>query len=83
MDWKHDFVVRLTNRREALSLSKSELARRIGVRHVQIVEYEKGRKTPSVETLIALAKVLECSLDWLCGLTDQSEVSNRTTKERP
>lgn len=73
MEWKSVFMQRLMDRREALGLNKSELARRVGVRHVQIVDYEKGRKTPSVETLIALATVLECSLDWLCGLTDRPE----------
>ena len=70
MDWKNVFAVRLTNRRAALNLSKSELARRIGVRHVQIVEYEKGRKTPSVDTLVALAEVLDVSVDYLLGLSD-------------
>lgn len=83
MDWKPVFVIRLTSRREALNLSKSELARRIGVRHVQIVEYEKGRKTPSAETLIALAQVLECSLDWLCGLSDQPRPCNHGTGDEP
>ena len=53
------------------------------IRHVQIVEYEKGRKTPSAETLIALAQVMECSLDWLCGLSDQPRPCNHGPGDEP
>ena len=70
MDWRTFFGPRLTEVRERMGLSKSELARRIGTRHVAIVEFEKGRKFPSVETLVALAHVLEVSTDWLLGLSD-------------
>jgi len=70
MDWKDFFMHRLQQRREELGLSKSELARQIGTRHVTIVEFEKGRKFPAVDTLVALARVLDVSTDWLLGLSD-------------
>ena len=69
MTWKNNFAGRLTMIRTQRGLSKSELARRIGIRHVQIVEYEKGHKFPTVDTLVQLAHVLGVSCDWLCGLT--------------
>ncbi len=67
MQWKTFFGPRLTEARERLGLSKSELARRIGTRHVAIVEFEKGRKFPSVDTLVALADALDVSIAFLLG----------------
>lgn len=47
-------------------LTQTELAKRIEVRQSVISEYESGSVTPSVENLIRLADVLNCSLDELC-----------------
>jgi transcriptional regulator with XRE-family HTH domain len=70
MKWRSEFPQRLRRRREALNLSKTALARQIGLNMVSILEFEKGRKTPSVDTLVALAEALDVSLDWLCGRND-------------
>lgn len=83
MDETAVFGHRVRERRQALGLSVRELARRLAVPPSSISQWEQGLYWPQAKTLIALAKVLECSLDWLCGLTGQPEVPNRTTKERP
>lgn len=75
MRWQDFFRDRVRQAREAQGLSKSELGRRIGVRHVQIIDYENGKKTPSVEHLVALATVLEVSVDYLLGLADDHRPS--------
>ena len=48
--------------------SQQELAGRIGLRQKQISSYERGTHTPSSGTLIALAKALRVSLDYLAQL---------------
>ena len=60
-----EFGVRLTQYRERLHLSITELAGRLGVDYMQISRYEKGQSLPSLDTAIRLAKVLEVSLDEL------------------
>lgn len=60
-----EFGLRLTQYRERLDLSITELASRLGVDYMQISRYEKGQSLPSLDTAIRLAKVLEVSLDEL------------------
>lgn len=62
--------IRLKARREQLGYTQDELAELINGSQKQIWRYESGNGFPSVETLVALAKVLETSTDWLLGLTD-------------
>ena len=60
-----EFGVRLTQFRERLKLSITQLASLSGVDYMQISRYEKGQGLPSLETAIRLAKVLQVSLDEL------------------
>lgn len=64
---KREFGVRLTQFRQRLRLSITQLAQLIGVDYMQISRYEKGRGLPSLETAVRLAKVLKVSLDDLTG----------------
>ncbi len=48
--------------------SQQALAERVGLRQKQISSYERGTHTPSIGTLIALAKALRVSLDYLAEL---------------
>jgi transcriptional regulator with XRE-family HTH domain len=41
-----------------------------GIDQAQITSYENRGVVPSLMNLIAIAKALDCSLDWLCGLED-------------
>lgn len=60
-----EFGVRLTQLRERLQLSITELAGLIGVDYMQISRYEKGQGLPSLDTAVRLAQVLKVSLDQL------------------
>ena len=60
-----EFGVRLTQFREQLKLSITQLADLVGVDYMQISRYEKGQGLPSLETAIRLAKILKVSLDEL------------------
>ena len=64
------FAQRLATARTALHLSQRQLAFRIGVSPRAVGQFEQTSSVPSVPTLVALADVLDCSLDWLTGRTD-------------
>jgi len=71
VDWKTFFAKRLKQLREAHGWNKKQLGDKVGLTNVSILEFEKGRKTPSVDTLVALAVALEASTDFLLGLSER------------
>lgn len=50
--------------------TQTEVAKKIKVSPPIISNYESGIKSPSLESLIALAQLYKCSTDYLLGLTD-------------
>jgi transcriptional regulator with XRE-family HTH domain len=61
------YAQRLTGRRKRLGFSQRDLARLMGVSVNTIQSYESG-SLPRGEHFLNLARVLQCSLDWLVGL---------------
>ena len=49
-------------------LSQKEIAEQIGVSPSVVSAYELGERTPSVEVLMSLAALYNCSSDYLLGL---------------
>jgi len=78
-----DVGVRVRRLRESISMNQSGLAKAIA-REIgredftqgSISAIERGDRLPSVPVLIALAKVLETSTDYLLGLTDNPNPVN-------
>lgn len=64
------FAVRLRRTRKELGLTQKEVAARIKKCKSEISQYETGT-LPSFWNLCELARALNVSLDWLCGLTDE------------
>lgn len=57
---------RLREAREAIGLSRAQLARRVGVVASAAVQWEQPKGTlPSVSNLLAIAMVTEVSFEWL------------------
>lgn len=50
--------------------SQTFVAKAIGISPPIISTYESGQKSPSLESLVALAQLYKCSTDYLLGLTD-------------
>ncbi len=50
--------------------TQTELAERLEASQRTITAYETGRKTPSVQKLIVLAQIFDCTLDELVGRKD-------------
>ena len=65
------FATRLKEARIARKLSQEELGKAIGMSKPAISDIERGRRTTTIEKLVELADVLEVSLDYLTGRTDE------------
>lgn len=70
---------RLTEQRVLRKLSQKEVAAAIKVSVSVISNYEHGERTPSVETLMALAGLYRCSVDYLLGIDKGNSVGIDTS----
>lgn len=68
---------RIAALRRAAGLSQGELARRLQVSPSAIGMYEQGRREPSSEILVALARTLGVTVDYL--LTGQASPQEQDT----
>lgn len=66
--------------REACGLSQSELARRMGVRHTSVIQWEQGETMPAAAKLPKLADLLHCTIDALFGRDGSAEVTADTAQ---
>ena len=73
------FAKKLKERRELFGLTQVELAEKIGSNKGTIQNYESG-SLPKGDYAIALANILECSLDWL--LMDKGPEPESPGKEK-
>lgn len=64
------FSNRLKQLREDLGITQEELAKRLNLTQSTIAYYENGRKTPTLENAIIIAKIFNISLDYLVGLSN-------------
>lgn len=55
--------------REAQGISQRELAAKLGITQGAVARWELGLADPTVERLVAISGILECSVDALLGLT--------------
>lgn len=70
MALKNQFPQRLKELREEKSLSIKTLAKELGVSDIAIGRWEKGLRTPNIDTLILVANYFNVSADYLLGLKD-------------
>ena len=63
----HGLGERLKSQRELKKLSQKQVAEIINVSASIVSNYENGERTPSLEILVALARTLNCSTDYLLG----------------
>lgn len=68
-------MVRLKNLRDKSGISQKALAKKIGVTHYAISNYERGISVPRIEIADDIADYFGVSLDWLTGRTDKKEVN--------
>ena len=68
------FGKKLRDAREAKSFSQAELARQIKSHHSIIGKYERDEVKPTVDVIKKLADVLETTISYLMGETDNKNV---------
>lgn len=56
--------------REELNMTQQELADKIDGAKSSVAMYEKGDRKPSMEVLIKLTEIFDCSIDYLLGKSD-------------
>ena len=61
---------RLINCREKLGITKQEAARRMQMSQPAYLRYESGERTPSIHVIQVMADVLDTSVAYLTGQTD-------------
>lgn len=64
----YQLAEKLRDLRLKSKLSQKEVAKRLDVSPSIVSAYEVGERTPSVESLMALASLYQCSSDYLLGL---------------
>jgi transcriptional regulator with XRE-family HTH domain len=68
------FADRVRQARTEAGLKQAELAKRMRVHQSEVSAYERGRYMPTFWNLCELARALNVSLDWLCGLSEKREL---------
>jgi transcriptional regulator with XRE-family HTH domain len=61
---------RIKNLREEFGMTQQELADKIDGAKSTIAMYEKGDRKPSLEVLIKLSEIFNCSIDYILCKTD-------------
>lgn len=79
-----DFRKRLHDLRADKDMGQTDLGALLNLKNSAISKYEQGTTQPSITTLIKMAEIFECSVDYLLGLSDRKNpytTSNFTPKE--
>jgi transcriptional regulator with XRE-family HTH domain len=67
------FSSRLKQLRTAKGFSVTGVARSLGLKHQSVFTWENMKTVPSADKLVELALLLETSLDYLVGRTDNPD----------
>ena len=61
---------RIKNLREELNMTQQELADKLEGAKSTVAMYEKGDRKPSLEVLVKLSEIFDCSIDYILGKSD-------------
>ena len=64
------FAKRLKLMRKRRKISANVLSQLCGLSPSVVSKYERGEIMPTLGVLVELAEFFDCSLDYLCGLSD-------------
>lgn len=62
---------RIKKRRKELRLNQGDLGELLGTNQTQVSRYETGENDPTAVVLLALAKALETTPNWLLGFDEE------------
>ncbi len=72
---KKIFAERIKMLRKQKNIKQSELGEMVGLTYTAISDIERGRRTTTIEKLVAIADYFEVSIDYLVGRTDNPEIN--------
>lgn len=64
------FAERVKEARLAKNISRAQLAKDLNISLRTISYWETGQRECDFETLVGLAKIFDCTTDYLLGITD-------------
>jgi bacteriophage CI repressor helix-turn-helix domain len=65
------FAERLKELRKQAHLTQVELAKQLGIGQSSYADWERGKKKPTQENLVKIAQVLNVSIDYLVGNSEE------------
>lgn len=71
------FHQNLTTLREASNFSRKEMAGKLGITVQAYSQYETGKRTPDIHTIIKIADLFHVSIDMMTGRKFNEEDKNR------
>lgn len=77
-----NFGNRLKIIRQNNSLTQEELAKKINTSRSNIANYENDKNMPSIDILVKLANIFDCSIDYLIGNDTKSNIEHKNTLEK-
>lgn len=66
-----EFSERLKELRKQAHLTQVELASKLGIVQSSYADWERGKKKPTQENLVKIAQILNVSVDYLVGNSDE------------
>ena len=66
-----EFSERLKNRRKKVGLTQVDVAGKLGISQQAYASWERGVKKPTQENLVKIAQILNVSIDYLVGNSDE------------
>ena len=64
------FAARIKEIRKLKKLTQKQMAELLGTTERNYQYYESGTREPNLETFVAISDILDVSLDYLCGRSD-------------
>ena len=74
------FSERLKESRKKARLTQVEIAEKLGISQPAYASWERGTKKPTQENLVKLAQVLNVTIDYLVGNSDD-EIANKELED--
>lgn len=70
---KYTLGNRIADTRIKNGMKAYELADRLGIAGTTMSFYENGKTLPRADMLVDIAKIFNVSIDYLCGLTEETK----------
>lgn len=67
-----EFSERLKNLRKQAHLTQTDVAEKLGISQQAYASWERGIKKPTQDNLVKIAQILNVSIDYLVGNSDES-----------